>query len=39
VASELERLNPDRIALPGEPRGDMRADADRLYRRAIGLED
>jgi hypothetical protein len=38
VVGELERLNPDRIALPGEPRRDMRGDADRLYRRIIGVE-
>jgi uncharacterized protein len=39
AAGELERLHPDRMALPGEPRRDMREDADRLYRRIIGVED
>jgi uncharacterized protein len=38
VADELERLQPDSLALPGEPRRDMQADADRLYRRIIGVE-
>jgi len=39
VADELERLQPDSLALPGEPRRDMREEADRLYRRIIGVED
>ena len=37
AAAELERLNPDRLALPGEPRRDMRQEADRVYRRIIGI--
>jgi hypothetical protein len=39
AAGELERLNPERLALSGEPRRDMREEADRLYRRVIGIED
>ncbi len=39
VTGELERLDPGRLALPGEPRRDIREDADRLYRRIIGVED
>jgi predicted nucleotidyltransferase len=38
VTEELERLHPDRLALPGEPRQDIRAEADRLYRRVIGVD-
>jgi len=38
VAGELERLHPDRVALSGDPRRDMREEADRLYRRVIGVE-
>jgi predicted nucleotidyltransferase len=38
AAGELERLHPERLALPGEPRGDMREEADRLFRRVIGVE-
>jgi predicted nucleotidyltransferase len=37
AAAELERLDPDRLALSGAPRRDMREGADRLYRRIIGL--
>ena len=37
AAAELERLNPDRLALAGEPRRDMRQEADRVYRRIIGI--
>jgi uncharacterized protein len=37
AVAELERLNPDRLALSGEPRQDMRERADRLYRRVIGI--
>jgi hypothetical protein len=36
--AELERLNPDRLALSDQPRQDMREDADRLFRRIIGVE-
>jgi predicted nucleotidyltransferase len=39
VAGELERLHPDRLALPAEPSRDVREEADRLYRRIIGVED
>lgn len=39
VAGELERLHPDRLALPAEPSRDIREEADRLYRRVIGVED
>ena len=39
AAAELERLHPDRLALPGEPHEDMREDADRLYRRIIGVTE
>ncbi len=39
VEGELERLHPERLALAGEPRRDIREDADRLYRRIIGVED
>jgi predicted nucleotidyltransferase len=35
--AELERLNPDRLALASEPRRDMRQEADRVYRRIIGI--
>jgi predicted nucleotidyltransferase len=38
AAAELERLDPDGLALPGEPRRDIRAEADRLYRRVIGVD-
>jgi len=38
AAGELDRLNPEQLAVSGEPRSDMRAEADRLYRRIIGLE-
>jgi predicted nucleotidyltransferase len=38
IAGELERLHPDRLALPGEPRRDIREEADRFYRRIIGVE-
>jgi predicted nucleotidyltransferase len=38
VVGELERLHPERLALVGEPPGDMREAADRLYRRTIGIE-
>jgi predicted nucleotidyltransferase len=38
VAGELERLHPDRLALSDEPERDMREEADRLYRRVIGVE-
>jgi predicted nucleotidyltransferase len=38
AAGEVERLHPERLALPGGPRGDMRHEADRLYRRIIGVE-
>jgi predicted nucleotidyltransferase len=38
AAGELERLDPERLLLPGERRRDMREEADRLYRRVIGLE-
>jgi len=37
AAAELERLNPDRLALSDEPRRGMREEADRLYRRVIGV--
>ncbi len=37
VAGELERLHPDRLALSEEPERDMREEADRLYRRVIGI--
>ena len=36
ASAELERLNPDRLSLSGQPRRDMREEADRLYRRIIG---
>lgn len=36
---ELERLHPDRLALPDNPRQDMREEADSLFRRIIGIED
>jgi len=39
VEGELERLHPERLALAGEPRRDVREDADRLYRRIIGMKD
>jgi len=38
AVGELERLRPDRVALSGEPRQDMREEADRLYCRIIGVE-
>ena len=38
VAGELERLHPDRLALPGGSPRDIREEADRLYRRIIGAE-
>jgi uncharacterized protein len=34
---ELERLHPERLDLPSEPRRDIRGEADRLYRRIIGV--
>jgi predicted nucleotidyltransferase len=38
AAGELERLDPARLPwTDAPPRGDMRAEADRLYRRIIGL--
>jgi uncharacterized protein len=37
VVVELERLHPERLDLPGEPRRDIRDEADRLYRRTIGV--
>ncbi|MBO0763668.1 MAG: nucleotidyltransferase domain-containing protein [Hyphomicrobiaceae bacterium] len=37
AVAELERLDPDRLAFPDAPRLDMRGEADRLYRRIIGL--
>lgn len=37
--AELERLHPDRLALSDAPRQDMREEADRLFRRIIGIED
>jgi predicted nucleotidyltransferase len=37
IVGELERLTPDRLALSGEPQRDMREEADRLYRRIIGV--
>jgi predicted nucleotidyltransferase len=37
IVGELERLNPDGLALSGDPRRDMRAEADRLYRHIIGV--
>lgn len=39
VVGELERLHPERLDLQGEPRRDIRGEADRLYRRIIGVED
>lgn len=36
ASAEPERLNPDRLSLSGQPRRDMREEADRLYRRIIG---
>jgi predicted nucleotidyltransferase len=36
--AELERLNPDRLALSDKPAQDMRDAADRLFRRVIGIE-
>jgi len=38
AAGELERLHPDKLALPSGPRRHMREEADRLYRRTIGIE-
>jgi predicted nucleotidyltransferase len=38
VAGELERLDPERLALSDTARRDMREEADRLYRRIIGVE-
>ena len=35
----LERLNPEHLALSDKPRQDMRADADHLFRRIIGIVD
>jgi hypothetical protein len=35
ASAELERLNPERLSLSGQPRRDMREEADRLYRRII----
>jgi predicted nucleotidyltransferase len=37
TAAELDRLDPDRLALPGTPRRDMREEIDRLYRRIVGI--
>jgi predicted nucleotidyltransferase len=37
VAGELERLQPDRLALSEEPERDMGEEANRLYRRVIGV--
>jgi hypothetical protein len=37
AADALERLNPERLALSDEPSRDMRREADRLYRRIIGM--
>ena len=37
IAVELERLDPQRLALSDSPRRDMREEADRLYRRVIGV--
>lgn len=37
VTGELERLHPDRATLAGAPRRNMREEADRLYRRIIGV--
>jgi predicted nucleotidyltransferase len=38
AAGELERLNPERLSLSGAPIRDMQDEADRLYRRVIGME-
>jgi predicted nucleotidyltransferase len=38
AVGELERLHPERLDLPGEPRRDIRDDADWLYRQIIGVE-
>jgi predicted nucleotidyltransferase len=35
---ELERLHPERLDLPGEPGRHVRDDADRLYRRIVGVD-
>jgi predicted nucleotidyltransferase len=37
AAAELERLDPGRLAWSDPPRRDMRGEADRLYRRIIGI--
>ena len=37
AAGELERLDPARLPWSDTPRRDMRGEADRLYRRIIGL--
>jgi hypothetical protein len=37
--ASLERLDPENLALSDEPRQDMRADADGLFRRIIGIAD
>jgi hypothetical protein len=38
AAAELERLHPDRLTLPDAPARSRRAEADRLYRRIVGIE-
>jgi uncharacterized protein len=38
IAGELERLDPERLALSDMARSDMREEADRLYRRTIGID-
>lgn len=37
ATGELERLHPEQLALSAEPRDDMREEADRFYRRTIGI--
>jgi uncharacterized protein len=37
AVGELERLRPDQLALSDAPERDMRGEADRLYRRVIGI--
>lgn len=39
AAAALERYEPDKLSLSAEPQRDCREDADRLFRRVIGLEN
>jgi hypothetical protein len=37
VTDELSRLQPDGLAMCDQPRANMREEADRIYRRIVGV--